>query len=179
MLPRNARLWWMALVGIALLFLAPRAHAQTPIPCEPEQWQPLAQRLLTEGSLTLTLEEGEVNACLARYQPLLQRRTPFRAVQVDFRDGWVRVIADRTWFSMTFDLEPYVQEGQLRVRLRGARMGFIPLPRIFWGGREAEINAQLARLFQRPPFNRVAVQYLNITDQGMTVTLALRHATAP
>lgn len=183
MLPRN---WWMwgiltgLVVWIVLLLLpAAIATAQEPLPCAPQQWDALARRLVQQGSLTLTFTEAEFNACLARFQPEIRRRTPYRSIQVDFRPGRVRVLADRTWFTLVLDVEPYLLDGQLRVRVHSARWAFLPLPRIFWQGQADRINAQLERVFSRPPFNRVVIQDLNITDQSMTLTVALRHAGMP
>ncbi len=162
----------MSVLVWAVLFPAV-VHGQETLPCDPNQMQSLAEKLLREGSLTITMMEDEANACLQKYQRVIQRRTPFRSLEVDFRPGIVRVVGQLRWFSLTLDIEPYVENGQIRIRLQGVRIGFLPLPTFLFRSYVERANAELARTFARPPLSYLDIQYLNVTDDGLALSVGL------
>lgn len=164
---------WVMVLVLSWLGSVHMVRAQEiPFPCSEAGLIQLVNMLQQQGTLTVTGTESQVHICLEQYRTVWQSRTSFSDIQVDLRDGFVRVILRRNFYAFYIDLAPRLDQGRVFLEVRGIRLGFLPVPAFLYQDQVRTINADLARLYATDPvLSHVRVTQFRLTDTDFAVTL--------
>jgi len=125
--------------------------------------------------ITITISEGLLSALIRQSVALGESPVPLENVRVDTRDGLIVILGDVVVLGRnvgsSIELEPGVANGRVRVRLRRARLGPLPIPAGIERLAEGPINARIEAALGGLPATVTSVQS---TDRGLTITARVR-----
>lgn len=158
------------LMGIACTLLVQSFTSDSgPIP--PSSYEPLDG----EPDITVTLSPALIGALLRQSIEQSNSSLPLKNIRVGIKDNRLAVRGDVDVLGRNvgglIEMEPYVQDGQLRMRVRQAQLGPVPVPSNIESLADRPINERLAAAAGNLP---ATVTSVNVTDAGLTVTARLR-----
>jgi hypothetical protein len=135
--------------------------------------EPLPLPAITDNNpdITVTLTPGLLTALVRQSIAAGNSPVPLKNVRVETSAGELTVLGDVDVLGHSVGsrivMTPYVQDGQLRMKMREARLGPLPVPGNLERIAEGPINARVAAATSGLPATITGVQ---ATDRGLTVT---------
>lgn len=129
----------------------------------------------TAPDLTVTMSQGLLNALVQQSVARGESPVPLEDVRVETRDQRLVVRGTLAFLgrgvSGTAELQPYIENGALRMRLVRARFGVLPVPSGLERLAEGPINARVRQSVGDLPATLTSVR---TSDEGVTVTARVR-----
>ncbi|MGH2586149.1 MAG: hypothetical protein ACRDJE_14650 [Dehalococcoidia bacterium] len=126
-------------------------------------------------TVTVTLSYPLIAALIQRSIEQGETALPLTGIQASERNGRLAIRGTGSLLGQnvngTVDLEPYVENGVLQMRIRETRLGPLPVPTNLDEIAEKPLNRELAATLDGLPATLTNAQ---VTPAGLTVTAAVR-----
>ncbi len=179
LMERRQAFWWCAaaLAGGVIAGVALAVALARPRTADPAIRPPNAAD--TTPDVTVTLSAGLLTALIRQSIERGEAGVPLQDVQADTRDGRIVMRGSLAVLgrqvSGSVDMEPYVDNGRLRVRVISARFdsrfGAVPIPGNLERLAEEPLNARVSAAVGGLP---ATITSVHVTEKGVTVTARVR-----